>query len=68
MSDGEKVVFLAFRNDKLVEDQRDLLACGTCRNKAFSVVYQGQDKWPLLQCTACGFHLGNIGWADASAS
>lgn len=61
---AEKVVFLAFKNDQLVEDQRDLMACKHCRNKAFSVVYQGEEAFPVLQCTACGFHLGRVGWPN----
>lgn len=65
---GEKVVFLAFKNDQLVPDQRDLMACNHCRNKAFAIVYQGTDAFPLLECTACHFHLGKVGWAnDAQA-
>lgn len=61
---GEKVVFLAFKNEQLVEGQRDLMACKHCRNKAFAVVYQGAEQFPQLECTACHSHLGKVGWAD----
>lgn len=65
----EKVVFLAFKNSELTHTERDLMACKHCRNKAFAVVYQGAEQFPQLECTACHFHLGKVGWVDdASAS
>lgn len=60
---NDNVVHLAFRNDKIEPDVRDLLACKGCRNKTFTIVYQGAEAFPLVQCPACGCHLGCIGWA-----
>jgi len=61
---GDKVVFLAYTNPKKLDhDARDLLACKACRNKAWSMVFQGEAAFPLLQCTACGQHAGYWGFA-----
>lgn len=61
---GEKVVFLAYSNPKKLEaDVRDLLACMKCRNKTYIMVFQGEQSFPLLQCTACGSHAGYWGFA-----
>ncbi len=68
MSDDKKIIYLAFKNDTLVEDGPSLYACKHCRNKAYSLVWQGEQEFPLLQCTACGLHLGRIGWADNEQS
>lgn len=60
----EKVVFLAYSNrSKLERDARDLLACRDCRNKTFLMVFQGEQGFPMLQCTACGNHAGYWGFA-----
>jgi hypothetical protein len=61
MSD-EKVIFLAFKNEQIEPDARDLMACKTCRNKTFTVIYEGE-RFPLLQCAACVNHIGHFGWA-----
>lgn len=61
---SEKVVYLAFKSDELVADARDLLACKSCRNKTFTVVYDGDESFPVLQCPACGNHLNRIGFAE----
>lgn len=61
---SDKVVFLTFNNPNVQADARDLIACTLCRNKAFSLVYQGADRFPQLQCTACEQYVGAIGWAD----
>lgn len=60
---SDKVVYLKFNNDNLSHDGEYLLSCGHCRNKCFTVVCQGAD-FPLLQCPACGSHIGKFGWAD----
>jgi hypothetical protein len=60
----EKVVFLAYTNrEKLEKDARDLLACRVCRNKTYTMIFQGDQAFPLLQCTACGNHAGYWGFA-----
>jgi hypothetical protein len=55
-----EVVFLAFANPKAPVENR-VLSCGSCRNKAFTVVYGAAD-YPALRCTACGEHMGRLGW------
>jgi hypothetical protein len=56
------VVYLAFSNPNAPVENR-VLACGACRNKAFGVHY-GATDFPALRCTACGEHMGRIGWAN----
>lgn len=58
------VVYLAFKNEKLELDGRDFLACKPCRNKTFTVIYEGAESFPLMQCAACGCHIGRLGWAN----
>jgi hypothetical protein len=60
------VVFLAYNNDRLEESGPAMLACAICRNKAFSVLAP-DDGFKILKCTACGQHLGRIGWAEEPA-
>jgi hypothetical protein len=55
------VVYLAFSNPSAPVENR-VLACGAYRNKAFTVVY-GAANFPSLRCTACGEHMGWVGWA-----
>lgn len=61
------VVFLAYSNEKVEPDGRDFLSCKVCRNKTFTAIYEGAEAFPLMQCAACGNHLGRFGWADTSA-
>lgn len=61
-----EVVFLAFSNPKAPVENK-VMACSNCRNKAFSVVY-GANDFPSLRCTACGEHMGRIGWADGDVN
>lgn len=61
---GEKVVFLAFKNEKIEPEGRDFLACTHCRNKTYTMVYQGNNAFLLAQCAACGNHIGYVGWAE----
>lgn len=63
---NDKVIYLAYQNERLVPDGRELLACAHCRNKTFVVVYDGAG-FPLLQCPACGCHLGRVGWAPTES-
>lgn len=62
----KKVVFLAYASPEVLKDTRDFLACVPCRNKTFAVIFRGEDKFPLLQCAACGNHIGRIGWAESA--
>lgn len=62
---SEKVVFLAFKNENLEHTGRDFLTCKHCLNKTYIIVWQGTDKFPLVQCAACATHIGYLGWADS---
>jgi hypothetical protein len=61
MSD-DKVIYLAFKNEHIEPDTRDLMACKVCRNKTFIVIYE-PEKFPLMQCAACETQIGHFGWA-----
>ncbi len=60
----DKVVFLAYRNDELKTQTRDFMSCKHCSNKTFVLIYPAQEGFPLLQCAACGNHLGRMGWVN----
>lgn len=61
---SDKVIFLAFRNEKIEPGVREFLSCKHCSNKTFTMVWQGDDAFPLCQCAACGNHIGYVGWTD----
>ena len=44
---NDKVVFLAYRTDKADTDGKEVLACARCKNKAWTVVYDG-GEYPRL--------------------
>jgi hypothetical protein len=58
-----ELILLKFRSPHVVDDERAMLACANCRNKAYSLITDKLDTFPLLQCTACGQHMGRMGWA-----
>ena len=58
---NDKVVFLAYRTDKADTDGKEVLACARCKNKAWTVVYDG-GEYPRLVCTACATDGGTSGW------
>jgi len=60
----DNVVHLNFKGSNVQEEFISLLSCAICKNKTFSVVYDGGD-FPIMKCSACGSHTGRIGWADA---
>lgn len=62
---SEKVVFLAWSNTKVVVGGRDFLSCTPCKNKTYTIIWQGDEKFPLVQCAACGNHIGYMGWVDS---
>lgn len=65
MSDGDKVVFLAFSNPNLKDDQDvHVSACTHCRNKTFLLSHDSHSGFPMVKCAACGAHIGRVGWAD----
>lgn len=65
MSDdvGGKVVHLAFRNPDLDTSSQETLACGFCKNKAWTVIYEAAGNgFPRLKCTCCAADGGLFGW------
>lgn len=63
---SEKVVFLAFTNDKSTPSDHDMLACKACRNKTYTA-RTDLGQWPELYCAACGSRIGSFGWAEQEA-
>jgi len=61
---SDKVVYLAFSSEKVEPEGRSFLACKACRNKTFTAIYEGEQTFPLMQCAACGCHIGKFGWAE----
>jgi hypothetical protein len=59
---SENVIRLDFRSKGVVEDERAMLACKTCRNKTFKLTYENPKNFPLLQCAACDEEIGRMGW------
>ena len=61
----DRVVFLAFRNEKVTEDDRvSFVTCSACQNKTYTLVADGAE-FPMLRCAACGAHIGRVGWTEA---
>lgn len=62
---GDKVIWLAHRNDELRTSQKGTLACANCNNKAWTLLYEEKGAgFPRLSCTCCGFNGGHVGWAN----
>lgn len=61
---SEKVVFLAFSNDKVESQGIDLITCKRCRNKTYLLVAKDAPEFHMLRCAACGDNIGAIGWAE----
>lgn len=62
-----EVVFLAHRNESGTTDTSriEVLSCGTCKNKAWMVVYEASgDGFPRMRCTCCGTDGGRFGWVN----
>lgn len=58
-----EVVELKFRSPHVEDGQRAFLACKECRNKTYLMVDDRPGYFPLMQCAACGMHMGRMGWA-----
>jgi hypothetical protein len=63
VSDDNKVVFLAFRNDTPTDTQ-EVLSCSTCKNKTWLARYFPNANFPTMVCAACGQHHGKFGWIN----
>lgn len=63
MSNEEKIVFLAHRNPDAKTSGLDVLACGNCKNKAWTAIYEESGNgFPRLSCTCCSWDGGLFGW------
>lgn len=64
MSDDDKVVYLAFSNDRVDETSMGVrvLSCKTCRNKTWVAQYAEGRNQPALVCAACRTQIGLFGW------
>lgn len=59
---NDRVVYLAFKNDKVQPDGITVQSCTWCQNKTFIIVCQGEG-FPMLKCSVCGNNIGKFGWA-----
>lgn len=57
------LIKLEFRSPHIEDSARALLACVECKNKTFLLVDDRPGDFPLMQCAACGQHVGRMGWA-----
>lgn len=67
-TDSDKVVFLAYSNEKVREDTQTFVACGHCRNKTFTLIPPPDKGFNMVRCAACGQDIGRMGWADGNDS
>ena len=61
---SDKVVFLAFKNERLEPDGPLFESCKVCRNKTFVLVSESEDSFAICQCAVCRNRIGRIGWAE----
>lgn len=62
---SDNVIHLAFRSPLNDTSNTETLACGNCKNKAWTAVYEATgDGFPRLKCTNCGTSGGLFGWVD----
>lgn len=57
------VVHLKFRSPHVKDDMMSFIACKHCKNKTYVLRCDDPDNFPLMQCAACGSHIGRMGWA-----
>ena len=59
----DNVIHLAFRSPLSDTSSTETLACGTCKNKAWTAIYEAAGNgFPRLKCTNCGMSAGLFGW------
>ena len=57
------LIFLAFSNNNLINNEISYLGCKNCGNKTY--IFIARDKeFPLVKCACCGNVIGRIGWAN----
>lgn len=61
---NENVVFLAYDNPNApAKAFTEYVSCKHCQNKTYTIVMEGDERFPLVRCAACGCHIGRMGWA-----
>lgn len=59
----DNVIKLEFKSPHVEEEGQQMLACGYCRNKTYTLCLDKAEDFPLMKCAACGQHMGRMGWA-----
>ncbi len=57
------LIYLEFRSPHVEDDMMSFLCCSHCRNKTYLLIVDQLDTFPLIKCSACGKHMGRMGWA-----
>lgn len=57
------VVELKFRSPHMQDDMMAFISCKHCKNKTYVLRADNGSDFPLMQCAACGQHMGRMGWA-----
>src|SRR5687767_1691614 len=58
-----KLIELKFKSPhQHEEDGVTFIACGSCRNKTYTLVNDYRSNFPLMKCAACGQAMGRMGW------
>lgn len=60
---SENVIHLSFKSPHTIDDARAFVACRNCHNKTYTLVEDRVGDFPMMQCAACGQHMGRMGWA-----
>ena len=59
---SDNVIHLKFKSPHVEDGERALLSCRNCKNKTYLLVDDKPGGFPLMQCAACGQHMGRMGW------
>lgn len=57
-----KVIELRPKPPGVDEEHLTFFACGSCRNKTYTLTLDRHSEYPLLKCAACGHKIGRMGW------
>ena len=60
---ADNVILLKFKSPHVEEDQRAMFSCRGCHNKTYRMVLDQPAGFPMMECAACGQHIGRMGWA-----
>ena len=60
----DNVVYLAYKNQNLIEEFITNMACKNCRNKTFVFELDVNHSSPMVKCACCGALIGRCGWSD----